>query len=1022
MSNTSYSFKENSHMKDIQGGEKKVMKKILSVALSTAMAFSMFASVAFGADAKLTPQQQFDALKAAGIVTGYPDGTAGLDKTITRAELATIIVKAIDLEPVPGVATYKDQNYSVNHWAAKYIEAATEAGILTGKDAVKQLFGPNDNLTVQELAVVLVKALKLEVPAETNNTATEWAKGYVQAALDKGLIESGINYQANATRAQVVVAAHAIYEANQVPTVASYEVSEAGKVVEFKLSNDEVVKVTLDEALAPNKETEVKFSHNGHDYTHKVTYVTTVAQKVQTVSAENLKEVVVVFDGTVDKKSAENKLNYEVKDKKVDSVKLSDDKTTVTILLADESDSVLANQKETELKVKNVKNEDGTKTFEETVKFTPVDVKIPEIKEVVGLGTSAFKVVFSEPVQKSDVYASSNYKVNGVSVSGNVEYSYPNVAIINASLPTGDHKLTVSNIRDFSGLRIAPIEQSFTIAEDTAAPEIVSIKSNDLTEIEIEFNETVKTWGKVYHGVSGNTAEKVEKRDNKLIVTFPRSKPLAVTENTIYVEAVTDYSGNKANREGKVNPTLDTERPTVNKVEVKQDDATGYHELEVHFSKKVTKESAEKRTNYTIKDKDGKAVSGTGLDNDGHPYSAPVYDAETNKVTVKLGTKLDTKDYVLEVANVVDTAYVANTMLPYSVTFSAKQTVGDAITRVWTIKEGNERILYVQFKSNVKTSGEGRADLAEKYQVNGKLLKDVDVDIVSGDTVRIKSTKNDLNLVFANDGTLGTNTLTASLIQDSDGNYFKQNYNGVSSHTLTKDVSPNNKIQLSEAKATSRTELKVKFDGKVNSFRADDFRVHVRGDYAATTAAQVIIPDSAELSTDGVTLTLKFNDNNKLPAYIGTDAKVKVVASPSTSDAQGIAIVGGFEIGLIDEIRPEINDGLTVKKAVGGTATAATYELILTANDLVQLGSLSDIQKVVEVKYNDDKLTITDAQPLGRNQFVLTVDLNPIDDTRYFQVKINGEANKVLKAITDEQGNAFAEKAAGGHFKSSYTN
>src|SRR5690606_34634485 len=135
----------------IQGGEKKVMKKILSVALSTAMAFSMFASVAFSADAKLTPQQQFDALKAAGIVAGYPDGTAGLDKTITRAELATIIVKAIDLDPIPGVATYKDKNYSVNHWAAKYIEAATEAGILTGKDAVKQLFGPNDNLTVQEL-------------------------------------------------------------------------------------------------------------------------------------------------------------------------------------------------------------------------------------------------------------------------------------------------------------------------------------------------------------------------------------------------------------------------------------------------------------------------------------------------------------------------------------------------------------------------------------------------------------------------------------------------------------------------------------------------------------------------------------------------------------------------------------------------------------------------------------------------------------------------------------------------------
>ena len=38
------------------------MKKILSVALFTAMAFSMFASVAFGDDA-LNTQQKFDVLK-----------------------------------------------------------------------------------------------------------------------------------------------------------------------------------------------------------------------------------------------------------------------------------------------------------------------------------------------------------------------------------------------------------------------------------------------------------------------------------------------------------------------------------------------------------------------------------------------------------------------------------------------------------------------------------------------------------------------------------------------------------------------------------------------------------------------------------------------------------------------------------------------------------------------------------------------------------------------------------------------
>jgi len=980
------------------------MKKILSVALSTAMAFSMFATVAFGADANLSDEQKFNALKEAGVMTGLPDGGSHLEKALSRAELAKIIVKAIDLQPVTGVASYKDKNYTANHWAAPFIEAATQAGIMNGKDATAKLFDPTGNVTVQELAKVLVTALKLEVPSEANNTADSWAKGYVAAAVEKGYLPAGINYQANATRSQAVVAAYAIYQAKQVPTVKSYKVVDS-KNVEFTMSDNEVVKVTLEKALEANKETEVKFTYKEKEYTHKVTYVTTVAQKVESVSAKNLKEVVVVFDGTVDKKSGENKLNYDVKDQKVDSVKLSDDKKTATVLL--EETSTLTNQKETEIKIKNLKNEDGTKTIEQTVKFTPVDVQIPEVKEVIGLGTSAFKVVFSEPVQKSDVYASSNYKVDGVSVSGNVEYSYPNVAIVNASLPVGDHKITVSNIRDYSGLKIAPVESSFSIVQDSAAPEVVSIKSNDLKEVEIEFNESIKTYGKVYHGVSSNTGT-VEKRDNKLIVKF--SQPLSLGENTVYIENVSDYSGNKANRDVKVNPTLDTERPTVDKVEVKQDDKNSYHYLEIQFSKKVSKESAEKRTNYTIKDSNGKVVTGNGLDKDGHPYSTPSYDDSKNKVTVYLSTKLDNANYTLEVANVVDTAYVANTMLPYSTTFNAKQTVGQPIARAWFKRDGNERNLYVQFRTNVKTSGEGRADLAEKYQVNGQSLKDVeDVAVVSGDTVRIRTLKNDFNLNFDAQGVLLDNqTITAQLIQDSDGNYLKQNSSYTLSHTISKD----SKIKISTAKATSRTELKVEFDGKINSYYANDFTVR-------TSGGSLIKPDNATLSNDGLTLTLTFNDNNKLPATLNSGSKLIVATNASTSDAQGGSITAG-EFDLTDEIRPEFNQGFSVTKA---TATSATYQVILTGNDSVVVPNAADAIRVIEVKF-DDKTVAVNSVTVDDNKLVIDVTLpNSFDVNKLINIKIKGAANDDLKAITDgltPNPNAYADFGTGAEFNKVY--
>ena len=146
---------------NVQGGEKKVMKKILSVALSTAMAFSMFASVAFGDAAATTPQQKFDALAAKGILNGYPDGQAHLERDLTRAEFAKIVTKLFDLTEVNNKLSYKDKGYNATNWAVPYIEAVTAANLMQGKDTVKGIFDYNGKVTVEEVAAVLVRALKL---------------------------------------------------------------------------------------------------------------------------------------------------------------------------------------------------------------------------------------------------------------------------------------------------------------------------------------------------------------------------------------------------------------------------------------------------------------------------------------------------------------------------------------------------------------------------------------------------------------------------------------------------------------------------------------------------------------------------------------------------------------------------------------------------------------------------------------------------------------------------------------------
>ena len=173
--------------------------------------------------------------------------------------------------------------------------------------------------------------------------------------------------------------------------------------------------------------------------------------------------------------------------------------------------------------------------------------------EVKGLGTKAFKVVFSEPVKSTTASNISNYKIDGKAVSGWVKFTYPNVAFITTDIAVGEHTLSVQGVEDYANFKVSPTDVKFTVAEDTTAPEVVSVKTKDLTKVEVEFNESVKSVDKAYHTSSSKTADKVEIKDNVVILTFStENKRLSVGENTIYLEGVRDYSDNSANRETKV--------------------------------------------------------------------------------------------------------------------------------------------------------------------------------------------------------------------------------------------------------------------------------------------------------------------------------------------------------------------------------------------------------------------------------------------------------------------------------------
>ncbi len=146
-------------------------------------------------------------LVALGCISGYPDGTFRPDHTITRAEFATVLVKAFRFEQKGG----KVFNDTAAHWAKGYIAAAADNGVVNGYD--NGSFGPDDLITREQMAVMIVKAARLSPTAVKTSFADSghisgWAGEALSAAAHNGIIggypDNTVRPQGSATRAEAV--------------------------------------------------------------------------------------------------------------------------------------------------------------------------------------------------------------------------------------------------------------------------------------------------------------------------------------------------------------------------------------------------------------------------------------------------------------------------------------------------------------------------------------------------------------------------------------------------------------------------------------------------------------------------------------------------------------------------------------------------------------------------------------------------------------------------------------------------
>jgi hypothetical protein len=151
------------------------------------MQIKSFADVGEGSFAK----ESIKYLATAGLMTGYPDGTFKPNRVVTRAELATLLVKA---KKLAATNTYNGgySDVSRQYWAAQYIKAAVEAGYVSGRKVGQ--FEPNSPATRAEAVAALVKFDNAQVPLNLvagpfpDMSAKDWSSKYVAAAKDSGML------------------------------------------------------------------------------------------------------------------------------------------------------------------------------------------------------------------------------------------------------------------------------------------------------------------------------------------------------------------------------------------------------------------------------------------------------------------------------------------------------------------------------------------------------------------------------------------------------------------------------------------------------------------------------------------------------------------------------------------------------------------------------------------------------------------------------------------------------------------
>jgi hypothetical protein len=958
------------------------MKRVLSLVLALVLVLGTIVP-AFAEDTA-AEKTAGEILKGYGVIEGTDEGLEE-DQSLTRAELAVVLArlngKADDAQAYPFKAPDKYTDLDENAWYYKWVAYAISQEWMGGTSDTT--FAPDEIVNAQTVNTVVVEALGF---------TTEWATVNDQAA-ELGVAIVAAN-AAEALRGELFTS---IVKALDV----DYKDTEETLGTKLALTGYEAPKPAEPEKLM-----------------------------VTAVSASNLKEVVVNFNGTVEAKSAKTLTNYKVGNANPTAAKVLEDGKTVVLTVA-----TLTNQTEATIKVSGVKNAAEVAMDAYTTKFTPFDATLPQVQSVEFTGPKTFTIKMSEPMNTDGTVT---VKSNNSSLSVDQASTVVNTAdatmidvVLYSTLTDGtDYVISLTGAADFAGYQNIAYKESMTYTKSADLP-TAEVTEATQKVVTVKFDKPVSGLTKehFYHTFTGWTAkeifedsaltntvtssEKVSTVYVQFATTGTSENPLPAGDVEFHIKAkagseIKDNWGNKfAGADFTVEITADRTAPEVEKVEVVSGTS-----LKVTFNEAIGNIAD---ATYTLLDTDGEKVSVT---------ITATASASKKVATLTLSASQASKVRTIKIEGIKDDTLYTNAMS----TFTQEVSFGDkAFAGVERVEyDATNKLLYVIYKE----------DMAE----NALTLTNYQIDTVGDGSEYItlegpasffdgnKVVKFELSTT--EDGKISTSSkVLIANVTDVAGNASTpiQTTNAV---VAIGTVPPT----IKTIKAVAKDKLEVQFDQTLVKIDLSEFKVVVdaNNNNTADDTAITITGIETALNSTGTLATLTLGtkvDADPSANNPTTTLDVRVTTAftaAKTANVFGTAPTNATDSAVTDKIVPALalngNDKAMIETH-DENADGIIDAVILTYDEDINAATVSLLTYTIDSKLKIDSIYVADSDATNSaaygdatpgNGKKVVIKLNANDTAGDARANDTGLTPKVTQAlaIQDVAGNEKAAVAA----------